>query len=320
LKKTAVFLVSLVMAMSFLVGGCGTAATPTPPPPTATPTIAATIAPTTAPTLAPTTAPAATTAATQAPTAAPTAAATKVVPTMAATPAGTGNIIVSAAVSLSDALAEIKTAFEAENPGATISYNLGASGDLQLQIDQGAPVDVFLSAGKKQMDEIDGRGLVLAGTRTNIAGNALVLIVPTNSTLGITSVNDITKAEVKKVAIGNTATVPAGQYAQQSLKKLGLWDSIQSKLIPGDNVRAVLTYVQTGNVDAGFVYSTDAMTSKDVTVVATVPDDSHDPIIYPGAVINTTKQPDLAKAFLSYVAGPKGQAILAKYGFTPPPS
>ncbi|MCL5958699.1 MAG: molybdate ABC transporter substrate-binding protein [Chloroflexi bacterium] len=287
MKRTG-FLLSLVMAISLLLGACG--AEP------ATPTPAATTQVTAAPS----------------PTSLPVAAAS---PTAAPTPAMKGELIVSAAVSLSDALKEIKAAFEAENPGAKINCNLGASGDLQLQIEQGAPADLFLSAGKKQMDALESRGLLLEGTRRDIAANALVLIVPKSSALGIIGFSDLTKPEVQKLSIGNPATVPAGDYAQQTLQKLGLWDAIQGKLIQGENVRQVLTYVETGEVDAGLVYSTDARTASQATVVAEAPAESHKPIIYPGAVIKSTKQPDLAKAFLTYVAGPKGQGILARYGF-----
>ena len=224
-------------------------------------------------------------------------------------------LLVSAAISLKDALTEIKQEFESGHPGVKVNYNFGASGTLQLQIEQGAPVDVFASAGASQMDSLQKKGIVLSDTRRDFAGNTAVLVAPKSASLPVSSFSDLTKAEVKRIAIGNPATVPAGDYAKEILENMGVWEGIKSKLVMGENVRQVLTYVEQGNVDAGIVYSTDASTSHDVTVAATAPEGSSKPIVYPIAVVGASKQPKEAKEFVEFVSGPKGQAALAKYGF-----
>lgn len=222
---------------------------------------------------------------------------------------------VSAAVSLKDALAEIQKKYEAANPGVKLVYNLGASGSLQKQIEQGAPADLFISAAPKQMDELDAKNLVNKATRKNLVENKLVVIVPNNSTLGLTRYEDLSKASVQKISIGEPSVVPAGQYAQEVLQKLGIWDDVSSKAVLAKDVRTVLTYVETGNVDAGIVYKTDAASSDKVKVVATAPEGTHKPILYPAAVLTGAKQPKAAEAFLAYIAGPEGKAIFEKYGF-----
>jgi molybdate transport system substrate-binding protein len=230
--------------------------------------------------------------------------------------AAKADLTVSAAISLKDALDEAKQIYAAENPNVAIAANYGASGTLQLQIEQGAPVDVFLSAAPKQMDALDAKGLLLAGTRKNLLRNEVVLIVPKDSSAGISSFQDLTRADVKQIALGEPVTVPAGQYAKEVLTSLGIYDAVNSKAILAKDVRQVLTYVETGNVDAGIVYATDAMSSAKVKVVATAPAKSHSPVIYPAAVIKASKNPAAARAFLDFLAGPRGRAVFQKYGFT----
>jgi molybdate transport system substrate-binding protein len=230
--------------------------------------------------------------------------------------AAKADLTVSAAISLKDALDEAKQIYTAESPNVTIAANYGASGTLQLQIEQGAPVDVFLSAAPKQMDALDAKGLLLEGTRKNLLRNEVVLIVPKDSSAGISSFQDLTRADVKQIALGEPMTVPAGQYAKEVLTSLGIYDAVNSKAILAKDVRQVLTYVETGNVDAGIVYATDAMSSAKVKVVATAPAKSHSPVIYPAAVIKASKNPAAARAFLDFLAGPRGQAVFQKYGFT----
>jgi molybdate transport system substrate-binding protein len=229
--------------------------------------------------------------------------------------AAKADLTVSAAISLKDALDEAKQIYTTENPNVTIAVNYGASGSLQLQIEQGAPVDVFLSAAPKQMDALATKGLLLEGTRKDLLRNEVVLIVPKDSSLAISSFQDLTRADVKQVALGEPVTVPAGQYAKEVLTSLGIYDAVNSKAILGKDVRQVLTYVETGNVDAGIVYATDAMSSTKVKVVATAPAKSHAPVIYPAAVIKASKNPAAARAFLDFLAGPRGQAIFQKHGF-----
>jgi molybdate transport system substrate-binding protein len=236
-----------------------------------------------------------------------------------ATPATTPPKIelnISAAVSLKDALAEIQKDYEAKNPNSKLIYNLGASGALQKQIEQGAPADIFISAAPKQMNDLEEKNLVNKSTRKNLVENKLVVIVPTASTLNITKYEDLTKDEVQKVSIGETGSVPAGQYAQEVLKKLGIWDKVQSKAVLAKDVRTVLTYVETGNVEAGIVYKTDAVSSDKVKIAATAPEGSHQPIVYPVAVLSGTKQEKAAADFLAYLSTPECKTIFEKYGFT----
>ena len=225
-------------------------------------------------------------------------------------------INVSAAVSLKDALEEIKKNYEAKNSNIKLIYNLGASGSLQQQIEQGAPADIFMSAAPKQMNDLEAKNLINKATRKNLVENKLVIIVPTASNINITKYEDLTKEEVQKVSLGETATVPAGQYAQEVLKKLGIWDMIKDKAVLAKDVRTVLTYVETGNVEAGIVYKTDAISSNKVKIVATAPEGSHQPIVYPVAVLSGTKQQQAAEAFLSYLSTPECKTIFEKYGFT----
>ena len=222
---------------------------------------------------------------------------------------------ISAAVSMKDALAEIQTNYQKKAPHVKLVYNLGASGSLQKQIEQGAPADIFISAAPKQMNELEAKNLVIKATRKNLLENKLVLIAPKDSTLSISKLEDLQNDTVKQISIGETKVVPAGQYAEQALKKLGVWEKIQSKIVFAKDVRTVLTYVDTGNVDAGLVYKTDAAVSKKVKILATAPDGSHAPIIYPAAVLSSTKNQKAAEEFLSYLAGPEGKSVFEKHGF-----
>jgi molybdate transport system substrate-binding protein len=221
-------------------------------------------------------------------------------------------IIVSAAVSLKDAFNEIAQLNEQRN-NAKVHFNFGASGALQKQIESGAPVDVFASAGSKQMDEL--KELIIASSRTNFARNVLVLVEPTNSS-AITSFTDLSKPEIKKIAVGNPKTVPAGQYTEQTFNKLQLLPDIRSKLIYAEDVRQVLDYVARGEVDAGVVYSSDVLSAgAKVKEVVRAPEDSHDPILYPIAIVKDSKRKDAAQKFIDLVLSSEGQSILAKHGF-----
>jgi molybdate transport system substrate-binding protein len=232
-----------------------------------------------------------------------------------ASPQQKQDLTVSAAISMKDALDAVDQIYTAANPLAAIHLNLGASGTLQQQIEQGAPVDVFISAAPEQMDTLEAHGFVTAGTRVNVVRNSVVLIVPTNST-GVTGFQDLTKPGVKMIAVGEPKTVPAGKYAQQVLTHLGLWDQLQPKFVFGKDVRQVLTYVETGDADAGIVYSTDAKISQKVTVVATAPPDSHSPVIYPAAVLKGSHDQQGAEAYVRFLTGAEARAIFEKYGFS----
>jgi molybdate transport system substrate-binding protein len=232
-----------------------------------------------------------------------------------------GSITVSAAISLKDALDELGPIFQIQQhrqnggSGTAVTYNYGGSGTLARQIEQGAPVDVFFSAAEKQMDELAAQGSIEADSRRDLVGNALVLIAPAQATT-LHSFQDLTNPRVKTLALGETSTVPAGAYARQTLEHLGLFTAIEKKVVYAKDVRAVLTYVETGDADAGMVYQTDANTSKNVRVIAVAPADSHDPILYPAAVLRDSKNKPAARAFLEFLAGPDARAVFQKYGFT----
>lgn len=225
-------------------------------------------------------------------------------------------LIISAAASLKDALEDIKPIYNKEKSNIKITYNFGSSGSLQQQIEQGAPVDIFISAAKKQMDALQNKGLLLNDTRKNLLKNQMVLIVPKNNTT-IKTFQDLATDKSKKLAIGEPKSVPAGQYAQEVLISLGLLNKVKDKVIYAKDVRQVLSYVATGNVDAGFVYLTDAKTSNDVKIVATAPEKSHSPIIYPVAVLKDSKSANQAKAFVRFLSIDKARKIFQKYGFIP---
>lgn len=225
-------------------------------------------------------------------------------------------ITVSAAISLKDAMDEISRLYTSEQQSAEVHFNLGGSGTLQRQIEQGAPVDIFISASPKEMNSLQSQGLLVSDTRRDLVKNSVVLIVPAGS-VNISSFQDLTKAAVKTVAVGEPQTVPAGKYAQEVLTHFGIYDQLKPKLVLAKDVRQVLTYVETGNADAGIVYATDAKISKKVTVVATAPEDSHSPVVYLAAVIKNSENPAGAKAFLEFLASEKARVVFQKYGFIP---
>ncbi|MBP2636892.1 MAG: modA [Firmicutes bacterium] len=222
---------------------------------------------------------------------------------------------ISAAVSLKDALAEIQKNYQAKNPNVKLVYNLGASGSLQKQIEQGAPADIFISAAPKQMNELEAKNLMNKATRKNLVENKLVVVVSKDSKLNITKYEDLNQDAVQKLALGETAVVPAGQYAQQVLQKLGLWDKVKDRVVFAKDVRTVLAYTETGNVEAGIVYKTDAISSDKVKVAAVAPEGSHEPIVYPVAIATNSKQQKAAEAFVEYLFSAESKAVFEKNGF-----
>jgi molybdate transport system substrate-binding protein len=223
------------------------------------------------------------------------------------------NLTISAAASLQDASAELKTSFEEKNKNVTITYNLAASGTLQKQIEAGAPADLFISAGKAQMDALSQKGLIAEESRKDLLGNELVLITGKDSKL--VKFEDLTSSSVNKISIGTPETVPAGKYAKETLTTLKLWDQLQTKMVLAKDVRQVLTYVETGNVDAGLVYRTDAATSSNVKIAAAAPAGSSAPIVYPMAVIKSTKHQQEAEAFAAFLTSDDAVKVFEKYGF-----
>jgi molybdate transport system substrate-binding protein len=224
-------------------------------------------------------------------------------------------LIVSAAVSLKDAFTELGRLHEAQT-GARVRFNFGASGILQKQIEQAAPVDVFASAGARQMDELAATGLILADTRRDFARNQLALVVPADAQTPFDSFEQLATPRVRRIAVGNPKTVPAGQYTEQLLTNLKLWEGLQTKLVLAEDVRQVLDYVARGETEAGVVYVSDVAAAQGkVKLAARAPAELHAPILYPIAVVRDTKQADEARAFVAFVVSPAGQSVLARYGF-----
>lgn len=224
-------------------------------------------------------------------------------------------VTVSAAASLGDAMKAIAPLFEAQHPGARLRFNLAASGVLVQQLVAGAPIDVLVTADEETLDRAAAQKLIDPATRRVLATNALVLVAPAGSSLA--GLDALTGPGVKRIALGKPGSVPAGRYAQQALEARGLWAALQPKLVPADNVRQVLDYVARGEVEAGFVYATDAGTAAGkVRVVAVV--SGHAPIRYPVAVASDAGQPALARAFVQFLASPAAQAVLRQQGFGSP--
>ena len=223
-------------------------------------------------------------------------------------------IMISAAASLQNSLTEIQKVYTQKTPGVKLNFSFGASGTLQQQIEQGAPVDLFISAAKAQMNTLEKENLIVKDSRIDLLGNDLVLITGKDNNK-VTSLEDLSKSNVSQISIGTPKSVPAGQYAQEALMSLKLWNSLQSKLVMAKDVTTVLNYVETGNADAGFVYQSDAQGSTKVKVVTVVPSSSYKPVVYPAAVIAATKNKQATEDFLKYLQSSDAQKIFAKYGF-----
>ena len=231
---------------------------------------------------------------------------------------GEGEMLVSAAASLKDAFQEIGQLHE-ERTGERVRFNFAASGVLQKQIEAGSPADVFASAGAKQMDEVEAKGLLDPGSRHDFARNTLVLITPAGAANNIKSFADLARPEVGRVAVGNPKTVPAGEYTRQLLANGRLLAQLESRLILAEDVRQVLDYVRRGEVDAGIVYASDVGVAGDqVTVAARAAEELHEPITYPIAVIKGSRNREAAVRFVELVRSAEGQRILNKYGFLSP--
>lgn len=223
-------------------------------------------------------------------------------------------LVVSAAASMKDALVTIAKSYK-KHSRDTIQFNFASSGTLQRQIENGAPVDLFISAATKNMDELQAQGLVVASTRRDLARNRLVLIVPKSAHSAIRSFRDLTKTQVKRVAIGAPQSVPAGRYAQQVLSHIGIWKQVERKAVRSKDVREVLTQVEQGNVEAGIVYRTDAAISRKVREVAIAPESFHAPIRYPLAVVSSSRHQSAARKFAAFLMGKDAQQILRRYKF-----
>lgn len=226
-------------------------------------------------------------------------------------------ITVSAAASLTQAFRDIAARFEAAHPGVTVRLNLAASGVLLQQIAHGAPVDLFASADQETMDRGIAQHLLDAATRRDFAANALVVVAPTGSPVALTRTADLALPAVRRIALGKPATVPAGRYARQMLERDAVWSQVEPRLVFADSVRQVLDYVARGEVEAGFVYRTDALLMSDKVAIRFTAT-GHAPVTYPLAVVTGSRQAALARDFAAFVLGAQAQAILARHGFGRP--
>ena len=223
-------------------------------------------------------------------------------------------ILVSAAASLTDVLKEISTGYQAKSKH-TVKFNFGPSNGLARQIEEGAPADLFFSADLRQMDMLDKNGRLEPGTRKNLLSNQLVIIVPADSKLAISSPKDLLKADFKKIALAEPSSVPVGVYSSKYLSDEGLWEQVKSKVVPVQDVRATLASVESGNVEAGFVYKTDAAISKKVKIVYEVPIDKGPKITYPAAIVKESKRKEAARDFMNYVQSPTAKDAFKRHGF-----
>lgn len=223
---------------------------------------------------------------------------------------------VCAAMSLKDAVMALKSMYESRHPDMMLEINFASSGALQKQIKQGAPAEIFLSAGQKQMDALEAQDLLVKNTRCDLLGNTLVLIVAKEKQQQIKGFDDLQK-KATTFAIGHPESVPAGRYGKQTLITLGLWNQMEDRMVLAKNVRAVLAYVDSGNADAGLVYLTDTLKLKSAVIVASAPEHSHSPIIYPAALVTNGKHPDEAGGFLDFLKSAEAGDVFARYRFMP---
>jgi molybdate transport system substrate-binding protein len=233
---------------------------------------------------------------------------------MSLSPVKAEEIEVFAAASLTDALKEIAATYE-KTSGDKIIFNFAASNTLDMQINSGAPADLFFSADEAKMDDLEKQGLVTKGTRKDLLSNSLVIVVPADSSLKLTSGTQLADPKIQKIALGQPQSVPAGIYAKEYLQKIGIWAQVEARIIPTESVRAALAAVETGNVDAGIVYKTDALHSKKVKVAYAVPLAEGPAISYPAALLQDSKHAASAKKFLDYLGKGSSLKIFEKYGF-----
>jgi molybdate transport system substrate-binding protein len=223
-------------------------------------------------------------------------------------------VSVFAAASLTDSLKEIAATYE-KHSGDRIIFNFGASSLLARQIEEGAPADVFFSADEAKMDALEQKGLIIRETRKSRLSNTLVIVVASDSPLKIVSAEALAIPAIKRIALANPRTVPAGIYAKAYLEKRNLWAAVEGKVVPTDNVRAALAAVESGNVEAGMVYKTDATISRKVKVVCEIPANEGPVISYPIAVVKESKNVDPARKFVQYLNSPDAARVFQTYGF-----
>lgn len=227
---------------------------------------------------------------------------------------------VSAAASLTNAMNELAELYAKENPNVKIIFNFGSSGALQQAIENGGETDLFFSAAQKQMNTLEEKSELAEGTRRDLLCNEVVLIVPVDSNKNISNFNDAATDKVEKIALGEPKGVPVGQYSEEIFTALNILDAVKAKAVYGSDVRQVLAWTETGEVDCGVVYATDAAISDKVKVICVAPEGSHKPVIYPAAAIKSSKNLDAAKKFLDFTGSDAAKKVFAKYGFNYPPN
>lgn len=224
-------------------------------------------------------------------------------------------LTISAATSLKEAMADIEPLFTEKYPNVKLTFNFGASGSLQQQIEQGAPSDIFISAGQSQMTALKDEELMINESCKDLVKNRLVLVGPSDTT--ITSINQLSTDSVKKIAVGEPSSVPAGKYADEVLKNLGIYDDISSKLVFAKDVKEVLAWSTSGNADVGFVYLSDAVSNSSSKIIEKVSEDLHSPIKYPIGIVKSTKNQKEAQDFVDFLFNDQSKAIFEKYGYSP---
>jgi molybdate transport system substrate-binding protein len=234
---------------------------------------------------------------------------------------GAQTIRVGVAISLKEAMTDLEKTYESQQQGDKVELIYGSSGQIQAHIINGANLDVFISAANQQVDDLIQQGLVLHETRRIVAGNSVVLVVPADAKDPPVSFESLAGQTVKRIAIGDPKSVPAGAYAMQVLKSLNVADRLADRIVYGSNVRQVLSYVERGEVSAGIVYGTDARESgSKVRVVAVADAKSHEPVVYPAVMIKASTHQDASRRFLEFLSSDKAQSILTEKGFSPHPN
>jgi molybdate transport system substrate-binding protein len=234
-----------------------------------------------------------------------------------ASAAAAAELLVSAAASLTNAFTDIGQQFERAHPQTKVLFNFGGSGQLLQQIAKGAPVDVFASADQETMDQAAADSVIDSASRFDFARNALVVVVPIGSNVRLTELKQLTGAGFRHIAIGNPQSVPVGRYSKRALSAAGMWESVQQKVVNTQNVRQSLDYVARGEVEAAFVYRTDAILLKDkIRVVLEVP--TEPPVLYPVAIVKASVNKSDARSFLACLRTDASQKILRQYGFGKP--
>ncbi|PAV28471.1 molybdate ABC transporter substrate-binding protein [Virgibacillus profundi] len=224
-------------------------------------------------------------------------------------------LFISAATSLTDVMTDIVDTYKEDNPNTQVTLNFGGSGKLAQQIQQGAPVDIFLSADQKWMDTLENQELLAADTRSNFAKNKLVIISQKDSLISIKTLEDLQHKEIGQIAIGNPDSVPAGNYAKEALQHSNLWEGLTDQFVYAKDVRQVLTYVESGNTAIGFVYATDILMGNKVEQLAEIDEKLHKPIVYPAAVTSSSDNPVSAEKFVDFLQSKTAKSIFESYGF-----